>query len=213
MRCAGVFAIVFLGLGIAVLPRRALADDWANELSQGRIEIRVREVYFYASNPVTYNEGSSASFPLRALGSKTYLEPAAEFFVTPRWSMEIATGGRSTEFASGGELLPAGFALHPLTWTAKYNFALAQRLHPYLGFGWQYTRTSTDWSSGTGWAAQAGLDMQLQWGWVLNADIRYLGSLNSCASGPGSPCSAGHLNTGDVYLLSLGIAYRFASFR
>jgi outer membrane protein W len=211
MRCAGVFAVVSLGLAAAVLPHGALADNLGSEGSQGRVEIRVREVYLYASDPVFNYRGSPYPYPI--VGSKTYLEPSAEFFVTPHWSMEIAIASRRTQFLE--------LALRPLTWTAKYNFSLTQRLHPYIGFGWQRTSLTnflsqghiTIDSSSAGWAAQTGLDVRLSRGWVLNADVRYLGSLefNRYLGAVCAQCSFGQYRI-DPFLFSLGVAYRFANF-
>jgi outer membrane protein W len=105
-----------------------------------------------------------------------------------------------------------------LTWTAKYNFALTERLHPYLGFGWRHSSVSDriydshiqlDRSS-AGWAAQTGLEVQPSRSWAFNADIRYLGSLKVNRYLGGGPF--GQYST-DPLLFSLGVAYRFASFR
>jgi outer membrane protein W len=194
MRCAGIFTAVSLGLGAAVLPHRALADDWASEESQGRIELGARAVYLYTHGPIS---------------NQRYPELSAELFMTPRWSMEIAIG-RSTHFTANCCDIDRSFGMTPLTWTLKYNFPLAQRLHPYLGFGWQHTDVSapahTHFSgflypgSSDGGTVQAGFDVLLSRSFILNADARYLDNL-----------MAGQLRI-DPYLISIGVAYRFASF-
>jgi outer membrane protein W len=210
MRCTSILAAISMGLGAAA-PHGAFAADWASEESQGRIEIRVREVYLYASHPVLDVDGFQYQNPIH--GSKFYLEPSVEFFLTPRWSMEIATASRSIQFQD--------FALQPsLTLTAKYNFALTQHLHPYLGFGWQHSSMHDHIrdlhilidNRSDGWAAQTGLDVQLSRRWVFNADIRYLGNfkVNRYLGSLAGPFGQ---YTIDPFLFSLGVAYRFASFR
>jgi outer membrane protein W len=130
--------------------------------------------------------------------------------------MEFSTASRSIQFQD--------FALKPsLTLTAKYDFALTQHLHPYPGFGWQQSSMHDHIRDlhiliddrSDGWAAQTGLDVQLSRSWVFDADIRYLGSLdvNRYLGSRCTPqCAFGQYSI-DPFLFSLGIAYRFASFR
>jgi outer membrane protein len=175
-------------------------------------------VYLYSNGPVFAFPGQPDS---DHLDHKTYPELSAELFVTTRWSMEVAIG-RNTGFnVYASNYQEAAFGMQPLTWTAKYNLALTQRLHPYLGFGWQHTGLTNHIyhghiaidSASSGWAAQAGLDFLLSRNWVLNADIRYLGSLEFNRY-LGSISAAGYFGQYriDPFLFGLGVAYRFASF-
>jgi outer membrane protein len=186
MRCAGVFAVVSLGIGAAVLPHRALADNVGSDDIRGP-EIRARGVYLDTHAPIS---------------DQAYPELSAEIFIAARWSTEIAVG-HSAHFHPTC-CVDYSFGMTPLTWTVKYSFPPAQRLHPYLGFGWQHTgvtatqdyRTSSIlWGgSSSGWAAQVGFDVLLSRHWFLNLDGRYLDNLD-----------AGRFRV-DPFLIGIGIA-------
>jgi outer membrane protein W len=193
MRGTGVFAMVSLGLGAAMLSHQVLADTLGSDESLGRIEIRARGVYFSASSPVS---------------SQAYPELSAEFFMTRRWSMELTRG--HSQFDVQCCDIDQSYALTAWTWTVKYNFLPEQVVDPYLGFGWHHTdiigAANTHFSgflypgTNNGAVAQAGFDVRPSRSWALNVDVRYLDSFY-----------AGRFKVAP-YLISIGAAYRFARF-
>ena len=78
----------------------------------------------------------------------------------------------------------------PPTLTVQYHFAPAAKVRPYVGAGINYTlfysenaskgleaavgKTSVRMSSSFGWAAQAGVDIDLNASMFLNLDVKYI---------------------------------------
>jgi outer membrane protein W len=193
MRSTGIFAVVSLGFGAALLPHTVLADNSGSEGSLRRIEIRARDVFFSARSPVS---------------SQFYPELSAELFITRDWSTEVAIGHSS--FTAYCCDIDRSFEVRPLIWTVKYNFLPGQVVDPYLGFGFHHTDiigpAHTHFSLflypgvSNGPAAQAGFDVRPSRSLALNVDVRYLASLDT-----------GRFHA-DPFLISVGIAYRFGDF-
>ena len=212
------------------------SSDWQD----GPFQLRLRAVYLDPANRSngfglqTTCAGPNPCFtsiPGNAvhLDSKLYAELSGEWFFTNHLSTELAIAvpsNTTTKLASNGLNL-GDIKLMPNTLTLKYNFMPQATFRPYVGAGIDYTKISnsnfvvpagsnavpmslsTD-SSSMGWVAQAGFDVRIARGWFFNADIRYLGDLDTDIKS-----SAGRLTTAriDPMLYSVGFGYRFGGSR
>jgi outer membrane protein len=170
-------------------------------------QVRVRAVYLNPNRPVTLSDNLAGNF---------YPELSGEWFLLPAWSTELAIALPTDFNLSDGTTI----RMMPNTWTVKYEIPAAQpAVHPYVGFGLDYTRLSLNThdpldhdsidSSSIGWVAQAGADARLAQSWFVNLDLRYLGDLEPRSfQGP----SHEYLGTKykiDPFLLGVGVSYLF----
>jgi outer membrane protein len=198
-------ALVALALVAGLLATQARSDEPAPD---GSMEVRVRAIYLYPT---------SASEPTESLDGGFYGDLSAEWFFTPRWSAELALAF-PTDFThhfidpSSGAVSDA-IKLMPNTLTVKYSLQSTDTLYPYLGLGMHYTTLSRDspnpalgvQSPSVGWAAQTGLEWRFIPGWYINADLRYLGNLETKTSAPLAPETRLRI---DPVLFGIGIGFR-----
>ena len=136
-----------------------------------------------------------------------------EYFLTSRWSAELALDlPRSHDLSIGGSRAGT-FRLLPAYLTAKYNFNPEGTWRPYLGAG---LNVSSFYDQGAapalsltrttaGPAAQAGFDVKLSEHWLLNVDVKWA-RMRPALSGEGAPLGQLHL---DPLLYGIGVGYRF----
>ena len=210
--------------------------DWKD----GPYQLRLRGVYLDPANrsnafsiqtPCAGIAPCFTTVPSNAvyLGSEIYAELSGEWYFTSHLSTELALAvptNSSTQLKTP-KLNLGDIKLMPNTLTLKYNFAPQATFRPYVGAGVDYTKISssnfgipatsnsvptslsTDGSS-FGWVAQAGFDVRIARSWFLNADVRYLGDVDTNIKS-----SSGRLTTAriDPMLYSIGFGYRFGGSR
>lgn len=136
--------------------------------------------------------GATASSELK-VDSNTIPEIDFSYYITKNIAAELilATGTRHDVKISGGGIdQPLGSVnLLPPTLTLQWHFMPDQMFDPYVGAGVNYTRfmdKSLTGSAGAiagapikvetnsfGAALQAGFDINLKDGWLINADVKY----------------------------------------
>jgi len=193
----------------------ARADDGFGGWN-GSLQLLLRGVYLDPQN-----HGASASQPQLHLAGGFYGELAAAWFMTPALSMELSLAQVSSfgsKIEQGQQALNSGaLRLMANTWTLQYNFAEAAALRPYVGTGLHYTTLSVSAApvntasavdaSELGWVLQAGADLRIGSGWIVNGDLRYLGHLEPRMSlGDDSVRFTGYI---DPLLISLGVGFRW----
>ncbi|HTT03272.1 MAG TPA: OmpW family outer membrane protein [Steroidobacteraceae bacterium] len=198
-------ATLVLALVAALLAAQARCDGPAPD---GSMEVRVRAIYLYPKSATALNESLDGGF---------YGDLSAEWFFTPRWSAELAlafpTDFTHHYFDPMGAPLSDDIKLMPNTLTVKYSLQSTDSLYPYLGAGMHYTTLSRDspnpalgvQSPSVGWTAQTGLEWRLIPGWYFNADVRYLGNLETRTTAPLAPQT--HLRI-DPFLFGIGFGFR-----
>jgi len=140
-------------------------------------------------------------------------------FFTPQWAAELVLTypQRQTVYAGGTQV---GTLKHlPPVLSLQYHFTQLQGVRPYLGAGVNYTHFSdVRFTSATntalqpsikknsfGPALQAGIDVPIGGGWLLNADVKKVW-LSTDVDSFGA--RAGNFRI-DPWLASLGAGYRF----
>ncbi len=175
---------------------------------EGDVLLRVRGIM------VAPNEGSSGitpAFPADGVTVSNSVMPEVDitYMATKNVGLELIAattkhdvGGKSGVPATIGKL--ASTWVLPPTLTAQYHFAPDAKVRPYVGAGVNWTmfyadkasagleaavgQTSVRLSNSFGWAAQAGVDVQLNERMFLNLDVKYIdmdttARLNTTAAG------------------------------
>jgi outer membrane protein len=186
-------------------------DGWG-----GVFQLLLRGVYLEPQNHSVSEDQSQLH-----LDGGAYVELSASWFMTPVFSMELSLAQVSNFDATIEEPNAAIESGHirmmPNTWTLRYHFAPGSTVRPYLGAGLHYTTLAIHpvvnnssvgiERSKVGWVLQAGVDVRLSPEWILNADVRYLGSLDPELSvNGGSQHITGYINP---LLFGAGVAYRW----
>jgi outer membrane protein len=133
-----------------------------------------------------------------AVSDKVIPEVDFSYYITKNIAAELilALGTRHNVSIQGDALATVGnqdlgsVNLLPPTLTAQWHFNPDQMIDPYVGAGINYTymldrnlkvgkgplagtKIKID-SDSWGWAAQAGVDINLKDGWSINADVKYV---------------------------------------
>ncbi len=151
------------------------------------------------------------------------------YMLNEHWGLElIAATSEHDLSAKGGDLNGADLGsvkVLPPTLTLNYHFTLAEKYHPYLGIGFNYTSfynydlsndlaslgvTHISYDTSTGIAGQVGIDIDLKDNWLLNFDVKYIDI---------STTATIILNNGEVldsvdvdinpWVIGFGVGYRF----
>jgi outer membrane protein len=172
--------LLALAVVAAVAPQFAAAQDSGSWIVRGR-----------ALNLQSDNGGSTNT----ALGNlqletndKTFPEVDFSYFFTPNIAAElILTYPQKQDINSGllGGAKIGTFKHLPPTLTAQYHFTNLSGFRPYVGAGLNYTNISNvEWESNVaaldpnvkrgsfGLALQAGVDVPVGGGWLLNFDVK-----------------------------------------
>ncbi|MET4898376.1 OmpW family outer membrane protein [Sphingomonadaceae bacterium jetA1] len=190
-------AMALMGLvgGAAAVPAMAqTADAPRVGVRAGDVLLRVRAI------TVVPNEDSGGirpAFPTErlAVGNAVMPEIDATYMATNHIGFElIASTTRHTAKGMSGTTgsigkLATTWVLPP-TLTAQYHFAPTSHIRPYVGAGINYTifwnekasdglqaavgKTSVGMSDSVGWAAQAGVDVDITPKVFLNLDVKYI---------------------------------------
>jgi outer membrane protein len=110
----------------------------------------------------------------------------------------------------------------PPTVTLQYHFDTASNLHPYVGAGVNYTTfldedtegalagAKLDLDDSWGLALEAGIDMELQNNWTLNASAWWIDiDTDATVSGAGAPFDAAYEVEIDPWVFMVGIGKKF----
>jgi outer membrane protein len=199
-------ALLALALSAAPLLASAQSAD------SGDWIVRARAVYLQSANH------DSTGLDL-SINDRTLPEVDITRFFTPQIAAELVLTypQRQTIYAGG---TPIGSLKHlPPVLSLQYHFTGLPHVRPYLGAGVNYTRfSSVSFDAATttalqpslkknsfGLALQAGLDVPVGGGWLLNADVKKV-QLGTDVRSFGA--KAGHFAV-NPWLLSLGLGYRF----
>jgi len=169
----------------------------------GDIVVRLRAAYVNPdehSKLGSLDGGLTTSAGRLAVGNNTIPELDISYYFTKNIAAELilATGTRHDVSivgqASGAGTLPnqplGSVNILPPTLTAQWHFNPDQMIDPYVGAGINYTHSfdrslavTTGAAAGTrihidqnmfGAVAQAGVDVNLGSGWLINADVKYV---------------------------------------
>lgn len=186
----------------------ALAPQFASAQAQdsGNWIVRARATYLQSDN------GDSTGLNL-SINDKTIPEVDISYFFTPNIATElILTYPQKHNLKASGAKI--GSLKHlPPTLTVQYHFTNLPGFRPYVGAGINYTHFSdVDLPAGVsidkdsvGFAVQAGVDVPVGNGWLINADIKKV-QINTDVKSGGSTLGNFRVNP---YLFSVGVGYRF----
>lgn len=196
-------------LAAATLPALAFAQapndhgDWI---------VRLRATYLQSANK------DSTGLDL-AINDKTLPELDITRFFTPEIAAELVlTYPQKQTLSAGGT--PIGSLKHlPPVLSLQYHFTQLQVARPYVGLGLNYTRFSdVQFDAATtaalhpsikknsfGAALQAGIDVPLTEGWLLNADVKKV-QIATDVSSAGTKVGSFKV---DPWLVSVGLGKRF----
>jgi outer membrane protein len=193
------------------------ADD------EGPWEVRLRAVHLSPANKSDAIPALAVPSDAIHINSKWLPDFNFEYFVTPYWSAELVLTYPQSQTvtveksALGGPVAIGTFKHLPPVLTAKYNFRPTADFRPYVGAGANLTLISNVHltvptvgalsldSTSVGPAVQAGFDLKLSDGWLLNADVKWV-QLRSDVKLAGTKISQVKV---DPVLFGLGIGYRF----
>ncbi len=199
-----------LALAVALTATPLLASAQASD--SGDWIVRARAVYLKSANK------DSTGLDL-SINDKTLPEVDITRFFTPQIAAELVlTYPQRQTLSAGGT--PIGSLKHlPPVLSLQYHFTDLPGVRPYLGAGVNYTRFSdvsfspavntalqpSIKKNSFGLALQAGLDVPVGGGWLLNADVKKV-RLATDVSSFGS--KVGNFAV-DPWLLSVGVGRRF----
>ena len=151
--------------------------------------------------------------------SATQLSFTIGYMLTPHWGVEALAAlpfKHDIRLNSDGSKVATTKELPP-TFTVQYYFQPSSSIRPYLGAGVNYTKffnikttgilTGSSLKLGDSWglAAQAGVDIDLNKKWFLNANVRYIDITTRAKSS-----AVGNFDVHiDPWVYSLGIGTTF----
>ena len=196
--------LLALAAAVAVLlPTAASAADDA-----GNYFVRVRALYLQSSNT---NQNDAVPLDL-SINDKLLPEVDLGYFFTPNIATELVLTYPQKQTISSGGVAIGSLKHLPPTLTVQYHFT-GMSVRPYVGAGMNYTHFSdvqlpagvSIKSNSFGLAAQAGLDIPLGGGWMLNADLKYV-QIKTDVSASGVKVDTFKVNP---WLYGIGVGYRF----
>jgi outer membrane protein len=196
-------------LAAALLPTLASAQSAGDK---GDWLVRLRATYLQSANK------DSTGLDL-SINDKTLPEFDITRFFTPNIAAELVlTYPQKQTISAGGT--PIGSLKHlPPVLSLQYHFTQLQGWRPYVGAGVNYTRFSdVQFDAATtaalhpsikhnsfGAALQAGVDVPLTDGWLVNADVKKV-QISTDVSSAGTKVGTFKV---DPWLFSLGVGKRF----
>lgn len=210
---------------IALAAVAALAPQFAAAQDSGSWIVRGRALYLQSDNGGSTNVAGVGSLGLKT-NDKVFPELDISYFFTPNIAAElILTYPQYQEIKSTNAALGfdnhkiGGFRHLPPTLTAQYHFTNFDGFRPYVGAGVNFTSISqVHWTDATvkslnpsisdnsfGWAVQAGVDIPVGNGWLVNLDVKKVKIGVDVKVGGDK---IGDFNV-DPLLFSVGVGYRF----
>jgi outer membrane protein len=200
-----VFALVaFAGLG-AYVPAYA-------EISKGDILVRARVLGVMPDESATVKPlGGSVS-----INNSFVPEVDGTYFLTDHIGVELIAAVTPHKVHHTPTGINLGKLLPP-TLTAQYHFNPKGKIKPYVGAGLNYTHffnedapggtiTKIDYKDTWGWAAQAGVDVQISDRWYLNLDVKKIKIEPDVVINSGAITAAAKINP---VIVGFGIGYRY----
>lgn len=179
------FLVATVAAGALATPAYAEAGD---------VLVRVRGIMVA---PTENSGGILPTFPTEEVSVNNSFMPEVDitYMVDDHFGLELIAA-TTKHSASGKTGTTGGIGKLASTWvlpptlTAQYHFAPAAKVRPYVGAGVNYTifysekpsagletavgQTDVNMKSSFGWAAQAGIDFDLNEKIFLNLDIKYV---------------------------------------
>lgn len=190
----GLLAIVAAAAGAPAVAQETGRDDARVGVRAGDVLLRARAILVA---PDERSGGIRPALPGEAVkvGNSVMPEVDATYMATDTIGFELiasttkhSASGRSGTTGGIGKL--ASTWVLPPTLTAQYHFAPTAKVRPYVGAGINYTvfwnekasnglenavgRTRVHMKDSVGWAAQAGIDVDLTSRVFLNLDVKYI---------------------------------------
>jgi outer membrane protein len=184
LRSAALLGLAMATAAVSATPAAAKAGD---------VLVRVRAI------AVVPNESSGPvlpTFPAGSVGVGYSVMPEIDFtyMATDNIGLELIAATTRHGLSGQGSLSGLPDLGHtwvlPPTLTLQYHFAPEAKVRPYIGAGLNYTifygegtsdeldtaigNSNLDLSNSFGWAAQAGMDFDLNEKLFLNVDIKYI---------------------------------------
>jgi outer membrane protein len=193
----------------ALLPALAAAQARADD---GDWIVRLRATYLQSANKDSTGLGLS-------INDKTLPELDITRFFTPQIAAELVlTYPQEQTLSAGGARIGSLKHLPPVL-SLQYHFTQVPAFRPYVGAGVNYTHFSDvqfDEATTTalhpsikkdsfGLALQAGVDVPVGGGWLLNADVKKV-QIETDVSSSGTKVGTFKV---DPWLLSVGVGKRF----
>lgn len=149
------------------------APQFAAAQDKGDWIVRARAVHLNSANKD--NTGLNLN-----INDKWLPEVDITRFFTPNFAVELILTVPQSQTVYAGTSTVGTFKHLPPTLTAQYHFTDLQGFRPYVGAGLNYTnihkvKLASPFSlehKSVGLALQAGVDIPLQDGWLLNLDIK-----------------------------------------
>ncbi|CAN5830896.1 outer membrane beta-barrel protein [soil metagenome] len=186
-----IAATALLGMAIVAAPASAQEKQG---IEAGEVLLRVRGILVA---PTEKTSGIRPTFPTEHASVNNSVMPEVDvtWMATDSIGFELiaATTKHSasgTSGTTGGVGKLASTWVLPPTLTAQYHFNSAGAVRPYVGAGINYTifysekassglksavgPTSVHMSDSVGWAAQAGIDVDITPKFFLNLDVKYI---------------------------------------
>lgn len=180
--------------------------------------------------PNTDSSGVNPGFPNGTVEVKDAVVPELDFtyFVRDNWGLELILATSPHDLKGKDDLSALGkvadvMALPP-TLTLQYHFQPEASVRPYAGVGVNYTlfynesassslenaigNTSIDLDDSFGVAVQAGVDIDLNEKWFLNADIKYITISTDATLTTGSAVNTVSVDINPI-VAGIGIGTRF----
>ena len=200
-------------LAVAALASLALQPALAKDAAEGPLLVRVRALHLDSANKDSTGLGLS-------INNKTFPEVDISCFFGPNVAAELVlTYPQKQRLHSSVVGADIGTFKHlPPTLTLQYHVTGLSGFRPYVGAGLNYTNlSSVHFNSNVdalqlsvkhnsvGWAVQAGVDVPLGGGWLLNADLKKV-QIGTTVYSAGQ--SVGKFKV-DPVLASVGVGKRF----
>lgn len=184
LRSATLLGLALAATAVTATPAAAKAGD---------VLVRLRAI------AVVPNESSGPvlpTFPGATVGVGNSVMPEIDFTYMATDNIGFELIAATTRHGLSGQGTLSGLPdlghtwVLPPTLTLQYHFAPAAKVRPYVGAGLNYTifygegtssaldtaigKSSLNLSNSFGWAAQAGMDFDLNEKFFLNVDIKYI---------------------------------------
>ncbi len=199
-------------IALAAATSAALAPTLASAQDSGNWLVRARAVHLDSANK------DSTGLDL-TINNRWLPEVDISYFFTPNFAAELVLTYPQKQTVYAGGTAIGSFKHLPPTLTAQYHFTGLQGFRPYLGVGLNYTNiSSVKWNPAVeaalhpsldhdsfGLALQAGVDVPLSGGWLLNVDVKKV-QIRSDIKSAGT--KVGEFKV-DPVLFGIGIGKRF----
>jgi outer membrane protein len=217
MRLIPILAAAFLAVAAAA-PAQADSTDTGDTGVAGHFQIRLRGIAVVPdASAKVFVSGTNIGGKTSVTNSFIPEEIDGTYFLTDHIGVEViaATTKHAVHHTVAGDV--GSVWLLPPTVTAQYHFDPTGPFRPYVGAGVNYTffysahsaaYAPIHFSSGFGWALQAGADIPVGDGpYFLNVDVKKIFLGTTIKAAPGGIVRANA--TLDPWLIGAGVGIRF----